>query len=428
MSEIVRDFLTCHTCEAIAILIFALLLFVLLLMAQRFGNLPDNMETILYVKRGQGFGGYKLDYLNQNLSEIERDFLICEICGAIARDACIANERVGCSSCRKNSMPDKRTRTSVVKLKIKCPLLRDCEWIGRLKEAQTHLNTCYKFRIPCTLKCEKVMQRSEMENHTKNDCPLRKVQCQYCLEYFFAKDLQDHLKVCPEHLIKCRCDEDLLRKHLTKHIQTECPLAVVKCPYAKYSCRIGNMLRKDLLAHKQEFYIEHQDMLEEESKRMKEESKRMKEENKRMEEENKKLKEALKTKKELNGIELVINGEGELISDSGFTIGSYAFKCYLCSVRPIKLKIERLPMRAVSGNAYNIVCLTECRIIVDPTKEKQEPYFELIKLNFKLSQGDAHKFFEMKHEVYSEYFQADGNLKMKLYFDLDYVTYKGYLS
>ena len=407
MSQIVRDFLTCHTCEAIAILIFALLLFLLLVMAQRFGNLPDNMETILYVKWGQGFGGYKLDYLNQNLSEIERDFLICEICGAIARDACIANERVGCSSCRKNSMPDKRTRTSVVKLKIKCPLLRDCEWIGRLKEAQTHLNTCYKFRIPCTLECEKVMQRSEMENHTKNDCPLRKVRCQYCVEYFFAKDLQDHLGECPEHPIKCRCAKDLLRKLLTMHIQTECPFAVVQCPYAKYSCKIGNMHRKDLLAHKQEFYIEHQDMLEEE---------------------NKKLKEALKTKKELNGIELVINGKGELISDSGFTIGSYAFKCHLCSVRPIKLKIERLPMHAVSGNAYNIVCLTECRIIVDPTKEKQEPYFELIKLNLRLSQGDAHKFFEMNYDVYTRYLQADGSLKMKLYFDLDYVTYKGYLS
>ena len=38
-----------------------------------------------------------------------------------------------------------------LQLEIKCPLLRGCQWTGRLEDAQTHLNTCYKFRIPCTL-------------------------------------------------------------------------------------------------------------------------------------------------------------------------------------------------------------------------------------------------------------------------------------
>ncbi|KAI6655562.1 hypothetical protein LOD99_2061 [Oopsacas minuta] len=49
------------------------------------------------------------------------------------------------------------------------------------------------------------------------------------------------------------------RMQLLKH-RSECELEEISCPYTDYGCKAGTMLRRDLLAHKKEFYKEHQDM------------------------------------------------------------------------------------------------------------------------------------------------------------------------
>ena len=92
-------------------------------------------------------------------------------------------------------------------------------------------------------------------------CPMRVVECQYCHKRERANNLMEHMRMCPEYPISCvnNCGVRFPRSQLPQH-SSECELEVITCPYKEYGCNAKSMMRRDLLAHKKEFYIEHQDM------------------------------------------------------------------------------------------------------------------------------------------------------------------------
>ena len=99
------------------------------------------------------------------------------------------------------------------------------------------------------------------EKHESDSCPKRIINCEYCEMRGEAEYREEHLECCDEFPVSCpnECGAKLPRGKLSKH-RSECELELIPCPYKEYGCRAESMLRRDLLAHKKEFYIEHQDM------------------------------------------------------------------------------------------------------------------------------------------------------------------------
>ncbi len=99
---------------------------------------------------------------------------------------------------------------------------------------------------------EKVIQK-ELQHHTVNKCPKRKVNCQHCNEKGMYKDivLGKHLTICPLFPQVCpnNCGEGMIqRRNLSDH-RAKCPFESVKCPFFEAGCK-QVMLQKELAAHK----------------------------------------------------------------------------------------------------------------------------------------------------------------------------------
>ena len=226
--------------------------------------LPDEPSDLLYVKR-KGvltiYSGYKREYLARNLSEMEAEFLICKVCSGITRDASIYNEETTCFVCSESLYENsvKMVRKAVNQLDIKCPIQRDCTWKGKLSEAELHLEICEYFIVRC--KCNSSFFRKDLQHHEDRSCPFRLVECHYCYVHVKADNHNKHLRQCAEYPTSCsnKCGAKFARKELTRH-KSKCELEEIACPYKEYGCKAKSMIRKDLLAHKKEFYIEHQDM------------------------------------------------------------------------------------------------------------------------------------------------------------------------
>ena len=346
-----------------------------------------------------------MDFLSQNLTGMEHDLIICPVCKGIMRDACAYQGNITCRLCSQDATDYNcvnRIRDLVGKLGIKCPLLRDCGWTGRLNEADGHLFVCESSLIGCLLGCEGVVKRCEMDAHTNNDCLLRKVECGFCEEVLTFGELEDHLVTCPSQPISCECGNEFQRCKQEVHIENECPLAVVECPYAKYNCAVGEMFRKDLLEHKKEFFIEHQDLLQS-----------------RFEEENYDLREKLKSKKDLDGFEWKIFEFTNLslnksIEGPTFLIGGSEFVCVLVLEEFLTLKI----MRQSVAKERTEICLIEVRLSIDKIENSQDPFFQTKKFSKRIPMGKMSVvLFTLDKTVYSKYVQKDDSFAIKMYFD-----------
>ena len=393
---------------------------------------PDEIEKVLFVSSNptegkETFGGYDPNYFIDKFTEMELELISCVVCKGIIREACSTDENHVCVVCLQglaSFKPMTSVRNTVSKRNIKCPLLRDCEWIGKIHEAEIHLKQCGSFRITCSLECGSVMKRCELESHTNTTCPLREVQCRNCNIIVLAKELKDHLTTCLKLPIRCKCEKEIPRDAMDMHVETDCPLAEVECPYAKYSCKIGSVLRKDMLAHKNKFYIEHQDMLEERHIKLENEHKKLENEHIKLKVECKDLKDNIKIKKNLNGVELKINlidGRRRMGREAYLEIGSYAFNCYVTAVDPVRITVKRIPTR--TGNDRNIVRLTESRIILIPRERSVESYLQVDTLNIEVKVGESKAVCRLDRNIYDRYLQQDGSLLVGMYLDLDYVAY-----
>ena len=148
----------------------------------------DNTNELLYINvksgasRSQRYRGYRKDYIVRNLTELEDNYVVCPKCEGIMREAVVYSSNITCKLCSKSlfAKPIQKVRDSISKLEIRCPIQRDCDWKGLLSQAEQHLDTCDCFLVKCPLKCEEVLMRSEVLNHTETLCPMRKVSCEHC--------------------------------------------------------------------------------------------------------------------------------------------------------------------------------------------------------------------------------------------------------
>ena len=228
-------------------------------------NSVDFVNHLLLVEITENvFGGYKQDLLVSSLNEMEKEFFVCHECKGLMRNACQIGEEqtLVCEMCVTegvSSQPMMRSRKMIPQLQVRCPLTtRGCEWNGMICEVEKHLNVCPEFLVKCKNSCDIILPRKELDEHLNHLCTKRIVKCEHCHLSLMYKDLSQHYDVCLEFQFPCpnKCDMIVKRKQLNTHIDTDCPNTVVDCPYRKFGCE-RKMKRCELEDHKKVNEIVH---------------------------------------------------------------------------------------------------------------------------------------------------------------------------
>ena len=157
-----------------------------------------------------------------------------------------------------------------------------CRATGPTVDSRTHLEKCLYFLVPCPLSCftsnglepsrtVQRIQRKLLQDHLANKCPMREILCEYCQEEIQASSVNSHLTICEEFPIQCKneCTFESLkgeiyttsRKLMHGHLQSDCPLQPVVCPYAQYGCD-SKVVRKYIHQHTFSFKRKHLELVE----------------------------------------------------------------------------------------------------------------------------------------------------------------------
>ena len=175
--------------------------------------------------------------------------LICKICNNVIKDPHLAiccGEKF-CYSCIE-SLDTKSNKSLSV-----CPNCRSLLRHVQEKEMKSEVNS---LKVCCSNKgCP---WRGELSSCVKHheDCPHRKVHCEYChIQYKFITYL-NHLMECGKMPIACpnNCGEVIFRESMTDHRQ-ECKQELVKCKHELVKCKHskeGCKKRKDLKKHRKD--------------------------------------------------------------------------------------------------------------------------------------------------------------------------------
>ena len=91
-----------------------------------------------------------------------------------------------CAVCRQDnfgSMINKQIDREIRALHIYCTNeKKGCEWQGELNDIKNHFGNgdgCQFEKVKCSNECGKMIQRQHLASHAENECPRRKVNCQY---------------------------------------------------------------------------------------------------------------------------------------------------------------------------------------------------------------------------------------------------------
>lgn len=127
-----------------------------------------------------------------------------------------------------------------------------CGWIGKLSERKLHLsNDCTKEIIQCENypNCTFKAPRDEVQIHL-TQCEFRTIKCEYCEEKILYKNIEDHIKQCPNAPVECsnKCGMKVPLSKINYHIQNECGMTAVECPFGVVGCEFYD-LRKTLKDH-----------------------------------------------------------------------------------------------------------------------------------------------------------------------------------
>ena len=209
-------------------------------------NSIDSKEQLILVQTGKGkFGGYKQDLLVNTLNELEIEIYVCTQCKGVMRNACqVGEEQIpNCETCvgeKEAILPTMKARQKIPQLKANCPLAtRGCQWNSTLSEVDTHLDVCQEFLVKCDYDCGVILKRCELNNHCSNECLNREVSCEHCLNKTVYRDLNRHYEECLEFPLLCpnSCGANLRRKQTDSHIETDCPNTIVKCLHETIGCK-----------------------------------------------------------------------------------------------------------------------------------------------------------------------------------------------
>jgi len=84
-----------------------------------------------------------------------------------------------------NAVLNKNCKRKILALHVHCTMKEhECQWMGRLKQPDTHVNIntgdCQYVDIKCPEKCGQQVQKHQLTTHTVDKCPKREFACMYC--------------------------------------------------------------------------------------------------------------------------------------------------------------------------------------------------------------------------------------------------------
>ena len=380
--------------------------------------IPNDSKDLTFVKMGQRYHGYKLDFLAQNLTNMEMEFLCCKVCFGLMREATVMNGESTCRVCSSDPNQTNALKTiqnSVSNLEIKCPLLSVCEWQGRLFEAEKHLMVCDSFLVECP-KCKIVLTRGEVNFHLSNSCVMREIKCGHCGASGYVLQLEEHFKFCLETKISCPnlCGVSFARKRLEEH-KTVCHLEKMICPFTRYGCNAIAMLSEDLESHKQENVVKHTDMalvlIEEQQKEINNLHKRLAAKEWEM-----------KTFKQLDGVEWEILNVNELKVDQvvegpTFYVNNFKLQVFVRNFSDLFLySINRI--KGEHDKYLQEATITHYKLIIVDRTDFSRSFCQEGSMDYRLrSWKETEMFYFFK--VYSDLTQDKSSILVRLYFDVN---------
>ena len=235
-------------------------------------------------------GGYDCEFVERP-QELQTDCPICLLvlrkpfqatcCGYSFCRTCI--ERIqthqkACPTCNEGSFsafPNKGLQRSLyTSFCVRCVhQKRGCQWTGELGELDGHLNLnpelggqlvgCAFAAVACT-HCREYFQHCHVHAHEKESCPQRPFSCDYCKDYCsrYEDVVNNHWPVCKCYPVPCpnECGLSSERQNVETHVNTVCPLTVVKCDFYYAGCEV-QLVRKDMPTHLAESLATHISLL-----------------------------------------------------------------------------------------------------------------------------------------------------------------------
>ena len=132
---------------------------------------------------------------------------------------------------------------------------------------------CVFVTVKCT-HCSKSHQRRHINHHQTKVCPKRPFICEHCKDYksTFKDVTTNHWYVCGCYPVPCsnKCDAVLQRKNIESHVAKDCPLTVIKCDFHYAGCEVrlprkdmGEHLRVELVTHMSMMAVSYQQRMDE---------------------------------------------------------------------------------------------------------------------------------------------------------------------
>ena len=258
-----------------------------------YNPLVSRLQYLQELTKGRGKpDGHEVHYEgNMYISkEKPQDWVSCIICtelasvpvqtGCCGSSFCLkcieewAKSSATCPHCRKTRKDgfsfnkDLRTERLIKDLKLFCTNYNSgCEWNGELRDVADHLaKTCQFEAVPCPLKCLRKLPRFQMKRHVEEECPLRKIKCPFagCNRSITYKSMIEvHYQECLFCPVRCpnHCkDRFIVRMDKERHLTEECMEAIIDCEFAEFGCNC-QAKRKDMPNHLEEAVHFHLSML-----------------------------------------------------------------------------------------------------------------------------------------------------------------------
>ena len=198
-------------------------------------DIQSSLDLILVPNTRNGkYGGYQLGLLDRELTDLEKELILCTACKGILKDPISVENKLKCGQCLgpdETGQPSVSISTSITdSLQVSCPLKKEgCNWKASISNLIEHMKSCQYFLqkypncpemdVACSFKrygCTLVTKRKNMEQHEK-------------------ESLTKHLKMMDTHLITT--DDNL------RNLQTE--LQTVKIQNQALSSKL-ELVEKDM--------------------------------------------------------------------------------------------------------------------------------------------------------------------------------------
>ena len=195
---------------------------------------------------------------------------LCYTC----RGRLLASGKDECPECRepsgaKDARLNKHLQRQVNSLKVRCQHHEvGCQWVGELMYLKEHLDPllrkCGFILLVCPLGCGERVRSSAMEEHIRSYCSKRSYACEHC-GYYNKRDIvtEKHYPLCELFPVECpnKCSvENLKRNQFESHLEEQCPLQVIQCPFTSAGCTV-HLPRREMEEHEHIAVYQHLRMM-----------------------------------------------------------------------------------------------------------------------------------------------------------------------